>query len=1091
MGHRGFRFGEWQIDPDGNTLSNGNAKAQLEPRAMDVLRYLCRHPGAVIPAEELLQSCWGSNELGDNPVHKAITQLRRALGDSSTDPRYIETIRKRGYRAIATVVAAEAADEGSWLQGSPFRGLEAFQENHAAIFFGRIQASARLGELVRKQTIDGCSMALVLGPSGSGKTSLVRAGLLPQLMEAQSSTSEPVALACTLYMDCADLSEGNLFQALAAVLIDAELDDKLLFSGDNAEELGRRLDSADGSAVIERVRIAARRPRIALFVDRLEAIFRAPGVTDDVRVRFINMLEQLARSGAMLVVMACRNDFYPEVMALPALLSLKTRGGHFDLSPPEGADIAQIVRLPARAAQLTFEQDKVTGASLDDVLCDAARGSRDTLPLLQYCLNELYRQRSDDGVLRFDVFQQLGGIEGAVAVRAEQVVTSLTPAQTAALPHVLSLLVDVAEEQGAITARRPAWSSLRNAEGRELVRALVEARLFVSELSGDVPSFGVAHEALLRRWPRVAEWIERHRHALQVRTRISKEAERWITAGRPRDLLLPRGSQVNQARGLLDMEGFSLSAQEQDYVRSSLHRVKLGERLRLMIFSLVTGLSILAGALGLTARSAQAEAEQHRTEAEGLMGYMLGEFVDKLRPLGKLDLLDGISSKALAYLSDTKTNVGSRAALLQRSKTLQVIAEVNIARGNPAKAIEALLAARTILKHQDDGESKDKILLKDLGANSFWLGQIYLGRNDWGGTEKYLSDYRIFSERLVSADPNDVDSWIELAYAHNSLGDVALKRGELERASQDFSRSVQLELQAQSKQPTRQSLGADLANSLSWLASTKVRLGLLDEAMKLYYKEEELLRPLHEKNVSNAAWTRRLAAALWRQGELTLALGQQRIANEKLISAEKLYQSLVKQDPSNRSWQTKLYSLQLKIIDADNENIDSKSTLAKLNNLHDQIVSLSKLDKKIIEPIQLIASAKQEEAKIHLKLGHVLTAQYSLNVTLALLEDLYASDQTNQFLSIDLALALLMQADIYQATGKSIEEKIACRKAQAIIDPMANLSSDFRLLVPQVRAYICTGERIKVATQINKLKKIAYRETRYLRYISHQPTQER
>jgi len=103
-----FQFGDWLVSPEANIVSNGEAKTQLEPRVMAVLRYLCRHPGAVIPAEEILQACWGSNELGDNPVHKAITQLRRAFGDSTTEPRYIETIRKRGYRAIAPIVTFAA-----------------------------------------------------------------------------------------------------------------------------------------------------------------------------------------------------------------------------------------------------------------------------------------------------------------------------------------------------------------------------------------------------------------------------------------------------------------------------------------------------------------------------------------------------------------------------------------------------------------------------------------------------------------------------------------------------------------------------------------------------------------------------------------------------------------------------------------------------------------------------------------------------------------------------------------------------------------------------------------------------------------------
>src|SRR5689334_8944607 len=210
-----FQFGDWLVSPEANIVSNGDAKTQLEPRVMAVLRYLCRHPGAVIPAEEILQACWGSNELGDNPVHKAITQLRRAFGDSSTEPRYIETIRKRGYRAIAPIVTLASTAQTVWEGGSPFRGLEAFQENHAAIFFGRVQATAQLRGLVMTQAAHGCPMALVLGPSGSGKTSLVRAGLLPQLMAGATRSDEPIGLVSTVYLDCADLGSGTLFQALA------------------------------------------------------------------------------------------------------------------------------------------------------------------------------------------------------------------------------------------------------------------------------------------------------------------------------------------------------------------------------------------------------------------------------------------------------------------------------------------------------------------------------------------------------------------------------------------------------------------------------------------------------------------------------------------------------------------------------------------------------------------------------------------------------------------------------------------------------------------------------------------------------------
>ncbi|WP_395398938.1 transcriptional regulator [Pseudoduganella sp. UC29_106] len=724
MGNTGFRFGDWDVDPAGNAVSDGNVRTALEPRVMAVLRYLCRHPGAVIPAEELLQACWGSNELGDNPVHKAITQLRRALGDSSTDPRYIETIRKRGYRAIATVVeAAEAAPVG-WTGGSPFRGLEAFQENHAAIFFGRVTATAHLRAIATAQAAAGCAMALVLGPSGSGKTSLVRAGLLPQLTEGVARPDEPIVLSSNTYLDCADLGGSNLFQCLAAALLDAELDNQPLFDGESAATLGRRLaqDAAGvGADVASR---AGPKLRIAVFVDRLEAIFRSPAAE---RTAFVDALETLARSGGMLVVMACRNDFYPDIVALPSLMALKARGGHYDLTTPDGADIAQIVRQPARAAQLTFEQDAKSGASLDDVLCDAARGSPDTLPLLQYCLNELYRLRSDDGVLRFDAFHELGGIEGAIGIRAEQVVAALKPEQVAALPHVLSLLVNIGDEQAAVTARRSPWSLLRSDAEKELVRAMVEARLFVSELAGDVPSFGVAHEALLRRWPRVADWIERYRHALQLRTRLSGQATRWVASRRARDLLIPRGSQVSQAAELLTLEDFSLAPLEAEYVRASIARARLGERIRNAVVGLIALLAILATTLGLMARSAQRDAEHNRSEAEGLMTYMLGDFVEKLRPIGKLALLDDISKKAMDYLGKPGDSDASEATLIQRARALRIIGEVNMSRSRLDEARASWTTGLEIMRKLGSGQ--DRVLLREHGITAFLLGQYHLSQN--------------------------------------------------------------------------------------------------------------------------------------------------------------------------------------------------------------------------------------------------------------------------------------------------------------------------------------------------------------------------
>lgn len=1076
-----FQFGDWLVSPEANIVSNGDAKTPLEPRVMAVLRYLCRHPGAVIPAEEILQACWGNNELGDNPVHKAITQLRRAFGDSSTEPRYIETIRKRGYRAIAPVITFAAPPATTWEGGSPFRGLEAFQENHAAIFFGRVQATAQLRELVLTQAAHGCPMALVLGPSGSGKTSLVRAGLLPQLMAGAIRSDEPVGLSSTVYLDCADLGSGTLFQALAGALIDADINGEPLFPGASADSLGQRLASDPDAVAAELRERACPRASVGVFVDRLEAVFRAqPGEAE----RFMAVIEALAKSNCLLMLMACRNDFYPEVMAQPVLLALKSRGGHFDVLPPDGADIAQIVRQPALAAGLTFEKDEATGASLDDVLCDAARGNPDMLPLLQYTLNELYRQRADGDILRFDVLQHLGGIEGAVGVRAEQVVSKLSAAQIAALPHVLSLLINIGDEQTAITSRRSPLTMLRNDDERELVRVMVEARLFVSELSGDVPSFGVAHEALLRQWPRVVEWIEHHRVALQLRTRISSQAIRWSDSERSRDLLLPGGLQVSQAADLLDQKDFSLSPLDREFVRSSILRARLADRIKLAVTILIGMLAILTAFFAVGARSAQQEAEHNRSEAEGLMTFMLGDFVEKLRPIGRIDLLDDVATRALTYLENADSTSANAGSLVNRLKALRIIAEVNMNRNRPDLVGHALDAARVLIKNASSSLANNPEFLREAGAHSFTNAQQNLSRNELDKAEQFFNEYRQYADRFGTATDDPIQGLLERSYAHNGLGTVAMTRGSYVTASSEFARALDLKKRALQQRPGDSKITTDLANSISWLAESTLKSGNPNSAMKLYRDEETLLRQVHTQD---ANWSSRLALSLMRQGLLSVAFGDRQGAVRELHDAEQIMQGLVEKDPTNRIWQSRLLQAQGRLAEVQLTSENAKSTLVRLQEICEKFRELSAMDSKNTFLAYQTVKFELGRTTVLLALGRVNDALQNSDSTLSKLENLHNKAKGDSILLAFLAEGMMSRADLAQHLGDRETEQRFCKKTSELLSRAPGASTDLSLLALQVRSNLCLGAATVAITQIGKLRGMGYREARYQQLISTHP----
>ena len=114
-----FRIGEWLIATRANTISAGDRAIHLEPKVMGVLAHLASHAGDVVPKESLLQSVWADTFVSEHVLKVAVSELRKALGDDARNPQFIETIPKSGYRLIAPVSPAEAADEDVAVEPAP------------------------------------------------------------------------------------------------------------------------------------------------------------------------------------------------------------------------------------------------------------------------------------------------------------------------------------------------------------------------------------------------------------------------------------------------------------------------------------------------------------------------------------------------------------------------------------------------------------------------------------------------------------------------------------------------------------------------------------------------------------------------------------------------------------------------------------------------------------------------------------------------------------------------------------------------------------------------------------------------------------
>jgi DNA-binding winged helix-turn-helix (wHTH) protein/tetratricopeptide (TPR) repeat protein len=1075
-----FHLGEWRVDSESCALTHDSVAkpVPIEPRAMDVLVALCNHAGAVLSAGELLRMCWQGVIVGENQVHKAITQLRRVLGDTAANARYIENIRKRGYRIVAPVKALPGARGSAgvvgWSDGSPFVGLNPFSEAHRAVFFGRDEATARLRKVVETRVRVASGLVLVLGASGSGKTSLVQAGLIPALRLPEQGFE----LVGTATLDLGDIGAMSLMTSIGSALLDLEIGGEALMQGHSAEGIGAAL-TTDALTVLPAAlrRAVPDRPKakVGVFVDRLEALFNAPNISEQERGQFLGALEGLVASGAAIVIAACRNDFYPDVVKEPVLMRSKAAGAHFDLGPPTRAEIAQMIRRPAWVAGLSFGIDSETKAQLDDTLCEGTADYPDALPLLQYTLQELFLQRSNSGELTVAAYRGLGGIGGAIGKRAETTLNSLPEEARASLARILSMIVTVNDE--SIRSRRIPWLALANDGERTLVRAFVEQRLFVSFVHDGVAVFGIAHEAMLRQWPWVTAWISDHRQALHTRSRLEGSAHRWLEEGRPADLLLPRGKLLEEARELLGPVKIPLNVEVMELIAASIQRAKRADQRRIGILVGFALIAMSAVAMGLRAYQAEIVADQHRREAEGLMNFMVGDLADRLRPLGRLDLLAGIGGKALSYLGDVRPSDLTPAAREQQARALQTIGEVARSRADPNAARRALILAKSLLDTNLIQGHESANLLKDLGADAFWLGQISLDQGQLDEADIHFRQYQDYAERMMVNEPDNVDAWIEVSYASNSLGSVAQARGDSRAAAAAFERSIALKRRALTRRPDDHVLRAELADSLSWLGSALQDGGQLQEAIGLFEQERSELLALRAAAPTEFNWTLRLVGAIHRHAKLLMVTGNDAGAADELRWAEALAQGLTQHDPSNRLWER--YLLNVRVLAAEVQ--------ANLGNLQEALdlqtatagalARLTQLDPANQAWMLMECSNLINLAQSLLRLGHPQEAGERFQTALVRMRQGSWQEHGSTELKQKMARSLLGLAQerlVLQERTAALE---ACQEAIAVLKPLVH--GDVRSYDTQdlwVRSHLCVGQGGEVTAAKEWLVRIGYRQ---------------
>ncbi|GAA0602741.1 hypothetical protein GCM10010174_18690 [Kutzneria viridogrisea] len=418
-------------------------------------------------------------------------------------------------------------------QPAPYVGLGAFQSTDADRFFGRERLVGELLARVRDRRLLG-----VFGASGSGKSSLLRAGLVAEVAAGGGRT-------LVITPGPHPLEECALHLAP--------------LTGEPAPGLHAELaeDPANLHLVVRQALLGeSEDAELLLVVDQFEEVFTV--CTDPAeRTWFIAALVHAAQAATSRtrVVLGVRADFYGHCGQHPDLVEA-LRDGQLLVGPMTAEELRQAVTAPAVRAGCTVETALVSRLIAD------ATGQAGVLPLVSHALLETWHRRRGTR-LTLEGYQETGGIQHAVSRTADQVFSGLDPAGQRVARQLFLRLTALGE--GTEDTKRRIRREELDPESEPVLRTLADARL----LTLDRDSVEIAHEALIRSWPRLRGWLTEDRDALRVHRQLGEATDSWRALDRDPGALY-RGTRLALARDFAAANGSALTVREREFLEASL-----------------------------------------------------------------------------------------------------------------------------------------------------------------------------------------------------------------------------------------------------------------------------------------------------------------------------------------------------------------------------------------------------------------------------------------------------------------------------------------------------------------------------------------
>jgi hypothetical protein len=424
-------------------------------------------------------------------------------------------------------------------EDNPYVGLRSFTYEENTVFYGRRHAINEIGETLVNCFPEKTLSMFILGESGSGKSSLVRAGLLPDIIELGWTEN-----AKWKWFDIMPSQfQGNVYEGILSIF------NKVLPTSEQTNE------------------------HILFFFDQFEEIFTDSQITEEERICVFDLLIKICSTNKIWMIFAMRNDFYHKFASYPALSELKSKSKIYDLPKILHSELQEIVEEPAKKAGLKWEVNE-HGIPLNKTIIHDINLGIDDLALIEFALSELYNLKNENNQLTFEAYEKIGKINGAVIKYADDFYNSLTDEQKSLFYQLLSALITPSSE--SYVRKTALLKDLQKSEKhKSLIDELIDKHLLISgKTANGEATICIVHEILISSWQVIQEWIKQEKYFIDANNHYENLSNYWIRHNKSKKDLVKEKETIRESEYFLYSWSDYCPKNVRDFLHTSIEKYK-------------------------------------------------------------------------------------------------------------------------------------------------------------------------------------------------------------------------------------------------------------------------------------------------------------------------------------------------------------------------------------------------------------------------------------------------------------------------------------------------------------------------------------